>query len=118
MVVPVFPEGQYDHSHTWMNASDRVSWERIWSTGTDGQRKMAEAAMTADPATPEDMIRANLTAPVIAQRGMKVSMTLDDVLGVGTQGFNPGHLYDRAPSDFSGTPAGTEGTSMPSLPAW
>jgi hypothetical protein len=35
-----------------------------------------------------------------------MSPTLDDVLGAGPAGWNPGPLYDRAPTDFSGTPAG------------
>jgi len=106
MVVPVFPEGQYDHSHAWQNETDRESWQRTWQTGTDGQRKMAQAALTADPSMPPDMIRANMTAPIVSQAGTKTSMTLDDVLNVGPQGFDPGHLYDRAPTDFgSGTPA-------------
>lgn len=104
MVVPVFPEGQYDHSHAWQNASDRASWERTWQTGSDGQRKMAQAALTADPSMPAEVIRANMTAPVVTQVGTKTSMTIDDVLNVGPQGFNPGHLYDRAPTDFSGAP--------------
>ena len=103
-MIPVFPEGIYDHSHAWQNASDRASWERTWQTGTAGQQKMAQAALTADPNMPADVIRANMTAVPIVQAGMKTSMTIDDVFRVGPQGFNPGHLYDRAPTDFSGAP--------------
>lgn len=110
-VVPVFPDGMYDHSHAWQNANDRVAWERTWKTGTDGQRKMAQAALTADPAMPAEMIRANMTTPVTIQAGTKTSPTIDDVLNVGPSGYNPGHLYDRAPTDFSGTPAGMQGSS-------
>lgn len=110
-VVPVFPDGMYDHSHAWQNSTDRVQWERTWQIGTEGQQKMAQAALTADPSMPAEVIRANMTAPVIAQAGSKTEMTLDDVLNVGPQGFNPGHLYDRAPTDFSGTPAGMQGSS-------
>lgn len=111
MPIPVFPEGQYDHSHAWQNASDRASWERTWQTGSDGQRKMAQAALTADPSMPAEVIRANMTAPIVTQAGSKTTLTLDDVLNVGPQGFNPGHLYARAPTDFSGTPAGMQGSA-------
>lgn len=102
----LWPDGDYSHGATWMNASDRVAWERSFSVGTDSTRRMAEAALAADPNTPASMIRANMTAPVIMQRGTKVSPTLDTVLNAGPAGWNPGHLYDRSPSDFSGSPAG------------
>lgn len=101
----VFPDGDYSKGATWMNANDRVSWERAFQQGTDSTRKMAEAALTADPGTSSDMIRASMTAPLPVDYGMvKVSPTLDDVLSTGPSGPVPGHLYDRAPTDFSGTP--------------
>jgi hypothetical protein len=114
----LWPDGDYSHGATWMSASDRVSWERSFQQGTDSTRRMAEAALTADPSTPAELIRASMTAPIIVQRGMKTSPTLDDVLGVGPAGFSPGHLYDRAPTDFSGTPAGTDAGSPNSLNAY
>lgn len=114
----VFPDGDYSKGATWMNANDRVSWERAFQQGTDSTRKMAEAALTADPGTSSDMIRAAMTAPIVVQRGMKVSPGIDMVLGVGPSGYDPGHSYDRAPTDFSGTPAGTESGPASSLNAW
>jgi len=117
-MVAVFADGDYGHGATFHDANDRVLWERTFATGTDGMRKMAAAAITASPDTPAAEIRANMTAPVISQRGMKTSPTLDDILNVGPAGFNPGHLYDRAPTDFSGTPAGRDGTSVPSMSAY
>jgi hypothetical protein len=102
----VFPDGDYSHGATWMNANDRVMWERSFQQGTDSTRRMAEAALTADPATPADLIRNSMVAPIVTQVGSKQELTIDQVLGVGPAGFNPGHLYDRAPTDFTGTPSG------------
>lgn len=117
-MVAVYPDGDYSHGATWMNANDRVAWERSFQVGTDSTKRMAQAMLTANPETPADQIRANMTAPIVEQRGMKLEPTLSDVLNVGAQGYDPGHLYDRAPTDFSGTPAGRDGTSFPSLSGW
>ena len=116
-MVAVYPDGDYSHGATWMNANDRVMWERSFQQGTDSTRRMAEAALTADPATPAAMIRSSMVAPIVTQSGMKQSPTSDEVRNVGPAGFNPGHLYDRAPTDFTGTPAGQEATAGPSLGA-
>lgn len=113
--ISIYPDGDYEHGATWVNANDRVAWQRTFAQGTAEQQEMAKAMITANPGTPATEIRANMTAPFVTQRGMKTSMTLDDVLKVGAQGFDPGHLYDRAPTDFSGTPAGMEASSFPSL---
>lgn len=112
------PDGVYDHSSTWMNANDRVAWQRSFQVGTDQTKRMAAAMLMGDPDTPGDVIRAATTAPVIVQRGMKVSPTLDDILNTGPSGYDPGHLYDRAPTDFSGSPAGTESGPASSLNAY
>lgn len=118
-MVAVFADGMYDHGSTWTNANDRVMWERTFATGTDSMKKMAAAAILADPATPADEIRQATTPPPPAYSGLvKASPTIDDVLNVGTQGYSPGHLYDRAPTDFSGTPAGRDASSVPSMSAW
>jgi hypothetical protein len=119
MPVPVFPDGEYDHSHAWQNASDRVSWERTFATGTEGARRMAQAMITANPATPADEIRLKMTGlpPEAPSDPVKVSPTLEDVLGTRPQP-DYGHMYDRAPTDFSGSPAGYSGSSRSSLPGW
>jgi hypothetical protein len=112
-MIPVFPQGEYDHSHAWQSTDDRVAWERTFATGTDGQRKMAQAMITANRATPADEIRAKMASyPPPAPSGLvKVSLTLNDVLGVGPDATPTPH----APTDFSGTPAGMSATSRPSL---
>lgn len=115
-MIPVFPEGQYDHSHAWQNASDRASWERTWQTGTDGQRKMAQAMITQSMATPDAEIRAKMTMPPPpAPSGPAgVQLTLDDVLQIGPKGIPA----SRKPTDFSGSEGGYSGTSQPSLPSY
>lgn len=113
--ISIYPDGDYGHDASWANANDRVMWERTFSVGNREQQEMATAMLTANPQTPEATIRANMTAPVISQRGMASQPTIDDVLNVGAQGYDQGHLYDRAPTDFSGTPAGMSSNSVPSL---
>lgn len=117
----LYPDGEYQHGSTWVNANDRVEWQRTFAVGDAAARKMALAMLTANPDTPADEIRNNLTAPYPSDRygDMKVSPTIDDVLGTGPAGWkSPGnHLYDRAPTDFSGSPAGQEASSLPSLDA-
>jgi hypothetical protein len=118
-MVAVFADGDYGPGATFRDANDRVLWERTFATGTDGMKKMAAAAILADPATPADEIRQATTPPLPAYSGLvKASPTIDDVLSVGPQGYSPGRLYDRAPTDFSGTPAGRDGTSVPSMSAY
>lgn len=124
-MVAIFPDGQYNYNQagTWgSETNDRVMWERTFATGTEASRKMAVAAMTADPSTPADMIRANLTSPLPSELPgiAKISPTLDDVLSTGPTGYtHPGsHLQDSAPTDFSGTNAGRDGTSYPSISAY
>ena len=111
--ISVYPDGDYQHGATWVNANDREMWQRTFSQGTDAMRKQALAAITADPNTPESEIRANLTAGQVSQSGMKTSPTLGRRAERGCYGYDPGHMYDRAPTDFSGTPAGLMPSSTP-----
>lgn len=114
-MVPVFPDGQYSHP-PWNSANDRVEWERTFAVGTDSQKRMAVAMITASPDTPEAMIRLNMTMPPpSAPSALSVTqMTLDDVLGTSAKA-DTGHMYDRSPTDFSGTPAGLMPSSTPGL---
>lgn len=115
-------DGIYDRSHTWQNANDRVEWERSFTTGSGPTRAMASAMIAANPLTSADEIRAVMTAPPMpAPSGLvKVSPTLDDVLNTGPMGYTtPGsHLYDSAPTDFTGSQGAREGSSIPSLSAY
>lgn len=53
----------YDGTHTWNNAHDRGAYKRAFMQGTDEEKLMDAALMCADPATPDAIIRKNLTAP-------------------------------------------------------
>jgi hypothetical protein len=117
--MQVYPDGDYEHGATWVNTNDRVMWERTFAVGTDEQRRIAQAAITADPNTPGDEIRLKMTMPPppAMSAPVKVSPGLDDVLRVGAQP-DSAHLYDRSPTDFSGTRAVREGSSYPSISAY
>lgn len=119
MVVPIFPDGQYDHSSSWQNGNDRVMWERTFAMGPDTERRIAQAMITANPGTPDREIRLKMTAPPAPAPSplVKTSPTLDDVLGTRAQP-DYGHMYDRSPTDFSGSNGAYSGTSQPSLGAW
>jgi hypothetical protein len=119
MDVGLWPDGDYSHGATFINASDRYAWESTFRTGTDGQRKMAQAMITASPVTSNDEIRMKMaTYPDFGPEIRAVTQPgIDDVLGTPPKA-DADHMYDRAPTDFSGTPAGREASSVPSLPAY
>jgi hypothetical protein len=58
---PQTPDGNLDQTHTWNNSTDRVAWQRAFQVGTVAEQKMAVCLMAADPNTPEDYIRDQLT---------------------------------------------------------
>jgi hypothetical protein len=111
-------DGQYDYTKPWyQNANDRVSYERAFQQGTREVQLQAQALMLASPLTPDGLIRDQMTATMeTPQFGAvaQVAPTLDEVLA--GEWSNSGNLYDRAPTDFSGTAAGQESSSIPSLP--
>lgn len=116
MMVAIYPDGQYDHA-SWQNANDRVMYERTFAQGNREQQLVAQAMICANPETPNDEIRAKMTAQPVPEFGMeKNDPTLDDVLSGAA--FQTGHLYDQSPTDFSGSNASTEASSVPSLPYW
>jgi hypothetical protein len=107
----------YDNTHTWRNANDRVEFEHAFKQDATQQRLMAQATMTADPAYPESAIRMNMTAGLPADAGpARPQPTIETVID--GSALQAGHLYDRAPTDFSGTPAGMESSSTPAIGAW
>lgn len=117
--ISLYPDGQYDSSDVWGSATnDRVMWERTFATGSDEARKISQAMITANMATPNAEIRAKMTAlpPPAPSAPRKVSPTLDDVLSVGPKADPV--LNSRTATDFSGTNAGRDGTAQPSLSAW
>ena len=65
---PQTPDGNLDSTHTWNNSTDRASWERAFQVGTVAEQLMAMALVAADPNTPEDVIRDQLTTETIPPR--------------------------------------------------
>ena len=65
---PQTPDGNLDHTHTWINANDRVAWQRAFQMGTAAEQLMAMALVAADPNTPEDVIRDQLTTETMPPR--------------------------------------------------
>lgn len=119
--ISLYPDGDYDPLNAWGSATnDRAAWEATFRTGSGEQQRIAQSMITASMATPNDEIRAKLSVPPPpAPSGLrKVSPTLSDVLGAGPTAPPSPHLYDRTATDFSGTNAGRDGTSGPSLSSW
>lgn len=107
----------YDGTHTWQNANDRVEFEHAFKQDPRQQKLMAQAEATADPGYPEAMIREYMTAGAPADAGpARPQPTIESVLS--GEALQPNRLYDRAPTDFSGTPAGMEASTTPAIPAW
>lgn len=115
-MVAIFPDGQYDHA-SFQNANDRVMYERTFARGSAEQQLVAQAMLCANPEMSNDEIRMKMTVPT-GNPPMYVAppVTIDTVLS--GEAMQPPQLYDRAPTDFSGTPAGRDGSQLPSLPAW
>ena len=118
MRIHLTADGVYDRTQPWWNnANDRVMWERSFNEGPRQQTLESSALMLSDPLTRNRFIRQQMTAnPEVPLYGaMKMTPTIDDVLA---GNFSSGTLNDRAPTDFSGTTAGVESSSIPSLPYW
>jgi len=87
------PDGVLDDTHSWQNENDMREYERAFRSPADEQRKMAMALLCADPATPENFIRAELSDSSMPPRyGYTNSEpTIDDVFSIGSaRTDNPG----------------------------
>jgi hypothetical protein len=112
MPTPIqYPDGNLDHTHTWQNASDRVSAERSFVLDPVEQGKIQQALATADPAMPNLVIQMNMTS------GTTVVIDPTEPLTV-AQCFTRdlGHVNDYAPTNFSGKLSEFQGSSIPSMP--
>lgn len=100
----------YDaRQHPWDSISNGPPGNPLKQTPYE-LKLMAQAVQTADPATPEALIRQYMTAGPPADVGpAPPPPTIETVLD--GSALQPRHLYDRAPTDFSGTPAGIEASS-------
>ena len=110
-----FPDGVYDRTHAWQNASDRVDYERTVSQDPIETAKIMSALVTADPSTPDAVIQESMTAPPAIQLSPREPLTV-----MGCFGPDPGqgHINDTAPTNFSGRKGEFQGSSVPSMPPW
>ena len=65
---PQTPDGNLDSTPTWQNSTDRVAYQRAFQMGTAAEQLMAMALVAADPNTPEDVIRDQLTTETMPPR--------------------------------------------------
>lgn len=104
----------YDNTHAWDSLYNGLTSSGAFQPSPGEQRLMDQARMTSDPATTDAAIRANMTAGPPADAGLAPPQpTIEAVLD--GSALQPPHLYDRAPTDFSGTPAGMEASSRNSI---
>lgn len=118
--VPVqpFADGQYDYTQPWWNnANDRVEAERSFQQGTREKQLESLALIMASPMTRNREIREEMTAPLYTPQfgAMKTALTIDDVV---ESNLTPDNMLDRGPTDFSGTTAGQDASSFPSIPTY
>jgi hypothetical protein len=107
--------GILDDTHTWQNENDRVAYERAFASGTLSEKRMAIALMTASPLTPDNEIRAQLTAPVnTPMLAPAEPITINDIFDGGVA--DP-HAKDQSPTDYSGGNGGYTGSER-GLASW
>lgn len=100
--------------HAWDSLYNGVPLSDVLNQDPRQQKLMAQAVTTANPGYPAEMIREHMTAPEPRDVGpARPQPTIESVLD--GSAFQPPNLYDRAPTDFSGTPAGIEASSRNSL---
>lgn len=103
-----------DGTHTWNNRNDQVEFERAFQQGTIQEKLMAIALYCADPATPENRIRRQGTAPMPPSRFgySKIEPTLDDAFA----GFKPPDPSSMM--DYSGNSNNVPPTQTNNLTVW
>jgi hypothetical protein len=108
------PDGQLDRSHTYQNENDAAEYVKAFESSSGEERMMAAALMCANPATPENLIRRQLTNDTIPPRvGYDRSiMGIDEVLGT------PSVPVVHSIFDFAADEAALQSTSRPSLSSW
>lgn len=96
--------------HPWDSLFNGLTSNGAFKPSPREQQLMDVARMTTDPATPDAAIRANMTAGPPADAGFAPPQpTIEGVLD--GSALQAPHLYDRSPTDFSGTVAGIEASS-------
>lgn len=101
---------EYDNTHPWDSMFNGAQSSDVFRQDPRQVKLMSQAVMTADPNTPEDFIRENMTAGTPVDAGpARPQPTIEGILSGAD--LQPNRLYDRPPTDFSGTPAGIEASS-------
>jgi len=105
------PDGQLDRTWNYQSENDRAEYIKAFQSSEAEQRMMAVALTCADPATPEAVIRAQLTNTTIPPRtGYDLTVPgIDAVLAVTPEPVVHSIL------DFTSDQAALESTMQPSL---
>lgn len=113
-VMPVqVADTSYDNSHPWDSMFNGVPLSDVLHQSPGEVRLMRQVMVTMNPGTPEEFIRQTMMNPPVLDAGPRPpELTIGAVLSGDLQ---PGQLYAASPSDFSGTLAGMEASSRPSL---
>lgn len=100
----------YDNTHPWDSMFNGVPLSDVLHQSPGEVALMKQSMVMMDPGTPEEFIRATMTNPSVPDPGPRMP---EPTIGGVLAGDVP--PYPSAPTDFSGTPAGIEATSRPSL---
>jgi len=101
------PDGRLDSTHAWQNENDREMYRRSFETGSAEDKRMAVALVCADPATPEALIRRQLTNAFVPPR-LGYDRSEPDIDVVFAQ--QP-EVFPHSMMDFSNDPAGRDSSS-------
>lgn len=104
---------QYDYTQPWSSMFLGQSAD-VFKQDPRQHQLMSQAQVTADRATPQDFIRASMTAGMPRDAGpSRPQPTIGSVLD--GSALQPSRLYDHAPTDFSGSPASIEASPRNTL---
>jgi hypothetical protein len=101
---------EYDNTHPWDSLFNGPA-ESAFRQSPYTEKLMAQAAIMADPSTPDQVIRDNMMTPPMYDWGPpREQPTIDGVVsGAALQPIQANF------SDFRGTPAGAEASARPTI---
>ncbi len=104
-------DGVYDYTQPGQQYSSIFIRDSSWKPSPAERQKIDQALWVNSPQTPMDALRVHAPLNVVAIPATPGQPTLTDVLSM-TAGQAPQQTF----SDFTGTPAGRDGSMFPSLP--
>jgi hypothetical protein len=110
-MVAVNTDGVYDYNAAGQQWSSQFVRDSSWRPSPDQRQKIDQAMWANDMNTPMDLLRSHAPFNVVAIPATPGQPTITDVLSM-TAGQAPQQTF----SDFTGTPAGRDGSMFPSLP--